>query len=61
MDRAEEVCVYAKLPKGFSIPTPIENYTPDWDIAFYKGTVKHIFFSAKTKGTMETMHLRQIE
>ena len=42
MDLADEVCVYAKLPKGFSIPTPVGNYSPDWEIAFYKGTVKHI-------------------
>ena len=52
MDLAEEVCVYAKLPKGFSIPTPVGNYSPDWAIAFNKGTVKHIFFIAETKGTM---------
>lgn len=29
MDLAEKVCVYAKLPKGFSIPTPVGNYSPD--------------------------------
>ena len=34
MDISEEVCVYAKLPKGFSIPTPVGNYSPDWAIAF---------------------------
>ena len=61
MDLAEEVCVYAKLPKGFSIPTPVGNYSPDWAIAFNKGTVKHIFFIAETKGTMESMELRPIE
>lgn len=61
MDLAEEVCVYAKLPKGFSIPTPVGNYSPDWAIAFNKGTVKHIFFIAETKGTMETLNLKPIE
>ena len=61
MDIAEEVCVYAKLPKGFSIPTPVGNYSPDWAIVFNKGTVKHIFFIAETKGTMETLNLRPIE
>ncbi|WP_231040315.1 type III restriction-modification system endonuclease [Pectinatus frisingensis] len=61
MDLAEEVCVYAKLPKGFSIPTPVGNYSPDWAIAFNKGTVKHIFFIAETKGTMESMELMPIE
>lgn len=61
LDGAEEVCVYAKLPKGFSIPTPVGNYSPDWAIAFNKGTVKHIFFIAETKGTMESLQLRPIE
>ena len=61
MDCAKEVCVYAKLPKGFSIPTPVGNYSPDWAIAFNKGAVKHIFFIAETKGTMETLNLRPIE
>ena len=61
MDLAEEVCVYAKLPRGFSIPTPVGNYSPDWAIAFNRGTVKHIFFIAETKGTMETLSLRPIE
>ena len=52
---------YAKLPKGFHIPTPVGNYSPDWAIAFYEGTVKHIFFVAETKGTMETLQLKPIE
>ena len=61
LDAAVEVCVYAKLPKGFHIPTPVGNYSPDWAIAFYEGTVKHIFFVAETKGTMESLNLRPIE
>ncbi|NEZ42600.1 type III restriction-modification system endonuclease [Paenibacillus alvei] len=61
MEKAEEVCVYAKLPKGFSIPTPVGNYSPDWAIAFNAGTVKHIFFIAETKGTMDSLNLRPIE
>ena len=47
--------------KGFSIPTPVGHYSPDWAIAFNEGTVKHIFFVAETKGTMESMQLRPIE
>lgn len=61
LDAAEEVCAYAKLPKAFVIPTPVGNYTPDWAIAFYEGTVKHICFVAETKGTMEDAGLRPSE
>ncbi len=61
LEKAQEVCVYAKLPKGFSIPTPVGNYSPDWAIAFNAGAVKHIFFIAETKGSMDTLELRPIE
>ncbi|MGN0946158.1 MAG: type III restriction-modification system endonuclease [Megasphaera sp.] len=61
MDLDDRVVVYAKLPRGFQIPTPVGNYAPDWAIAFKKGTVKHIYFVAETKGSMESMDLRPIE
>ena len=34
LDKADEVAVYAKLPRGFYIPTPVGKYSPDWAIAF---------------------------
>ena len=56
-----EVAVYVKLPDGFYISTPVGRYNPDWAIAFYEGTVKHIYFVAETKGSMQSMQLRDIE
>ena len=61
LDAAEEVAVYAKLPRSFKIPTPVGNYAPDWAIAFKRGTVKHVFFVAETKGSMSTMDLSSVE
>ena len=61
LDAAQEVCVYAKLPRGFAIPTPVGNYSPDWAIAFNEGSVKHIFFIAETKGSMDSLTLKPIE
>jgi type III restriction enzyme len=61
LDTSEEVVVYAKLPNGFSIPTPVGDYNPDWAISFKEGTVKHINFIAETKGSMSSMDLRKIE
>lgn len=61
IDTAKEVAVYAKLPKGFHIPTPVGNYSPDWAIAFQEGEVKHIYFVAETKESMSSMDLREIE
>jgi type III restriction enzyme len=63
LDVSEEVEVYAKLPRGFTIPTPLGEggYNPDWAIAFKEGSVKHILFVAETKGSMSTMQLKKIE
>ena len=56
-----KVAVYAKLPRTFQIPTPVGNYAPDWAIAFEKGSVRHVFFVAETKGSMDSLTLRDIE
>ena len=62
LDKAEEVCVYAKLPRSFHIPTPVGNYAPDWAIAFNDNMgVKHVFFIAETKGSMDSMQLKGVE
>ena len=62
LDKDEgDVCVYAKLPRTFKIPTPVGDYSPDWAIAFYEGKVKYIYFIAETKGCMESMQLKKIE
>jgi type III restriction enzyme len=61
LDTSNEVVVYAKLPKGFFIPTPVGNYNPDWAISFKEGMVKHVYFVAETKGSMSSMELREIE
>ena len=61
LDNADEVIVYAKLPKGFYIPTPVGNYSPDWAISFDKDKVKHVYFIAETKGSLDNLQLRKIE
>lgn len=61
LDTSEDVVVYAKLPKGFLIPTPVGDYNPDWAISFKQGSVKHIYFVAETKGSMSSMQLRAFE
>lgn len=61
LDTSTEVAVYAKLPRGFLIPTPVGDYNPDWAISFKEGSVKHIYFVAETKGDMSSLQLRAIE
>ena len=61
VDKDKNVAVYVKLPGGFYIDTPVGKYNPDWAIAFYEGSVKHIYFVAETKGDLSTLELRPIE
>ena len=61
LDTNKEVVVYAKLPRGFFIPTPVGDYNPDWAISFEEGSVKYIYFVAETKGSMSSMQTRKIE
>ena len=61
LEASDKVAVYVKLPNKFFIPTPVGRYNPDWAIAFYEGSVKHIYFVAETKGTMSSIELRTIE
>ena len=61
LEASTDVVVYAKLPSGFFIPTPVGDYNPDWAISFREGSVKHFYFVAETKGSMSSMNLREIE
>lgn len=61
LDTSDSIVVYAKLPRGFLIPTPVGDYNPDWAISFKRGAVKHIYFMAETKGSMSSMALRELE
>ncbi len=61
LDTSQEVAVYAKLPRGFFIPTPVGDYNPDWAIAFTEGSVKHVYFVAETKGSLSTLQLKRVE
>ncbi len=61
LDTSEDVVVYAKLPRGFQIPTPVGSYNPDWAISFRLGDIKHIYFVAETKGSISSMQLSEIE
>ena len=61
LDTSTEVVVYAKLPRGFFIPTPVGDYNPDWAITFQEGKVKHVYFVAETKGSLSSLQLKGAE
>lgn len=55
----EQIKFYVKLPRWFTIDTPIGKYNPDW--AFVLENDKRIYFVAETKGTLDDFDLRQAE
>ena len=61
LETAENVRIYAKLPKGFYIPTPMGNYSPDWAIVYDKDDKREIYFIAETKGSLNSLDLRRVE
>lgn len=61
LESATEVLIFAKLPRKLKIPTPVGYYAPDWAIVFEEGTVRHVFFVAETKGSLDKMELRGVE
>ncbi|MDE6097282.1 MAG: DEAD/DEAH box helicase family protein [Muribaculaceae bacterium] len=61
LESATEVLIFAKLPRKLKIPTPVGYYAPDWAIVFEEDTVRHVFFVAETKGSLDKMELRGVE
>lgn len=62
LEKESDVIVYAKLPGGFYINTPVGHYNPDWAIVFKESDeIKHIYFVAETKGSLEESQLRDTE
>ena len=61
LEQQENVKVYAKMPKGFFIPTPMGKYSPDWAIVYESNGEKGVYFIAETKGSLDSLSLRKIE
>ena len=61
LETEKAVKIFAKLPKGFYIPTPMGNYSPDWAIVYDKEEKREIYFIAETKGSLDSLQLRRVE
>ena len=61
LNGANEVLIFAKIPRKLKIPTPVGDYAPDWAIVFKEGSVRHVFFVAETKGSLNEMDYRGVE
>ena len=61
LDAADEVVVYAKLPRAFRFPRPWVATPLTGPSRLSVTLVKHVFFIAETKGSMRSMQLRGVE
>ena len=62
LERNEAIKVYAKLPGWFKIPTPLDNYNPDWAVLLVGNDgQERLYFVVETKGSLFSDALRPIE
>jgi type III restriction enzyme len=55
-ETSDAVKFFFKIPRGFKIPTPIGNYSPDWAVVLEQE--QKLYFVAETKGTLDPDKLR---
>lgn len=52
LDQSEAVTVFAKLPRKFTVSTPLGNYNPDWAVARENEDGQQIYLVAESKGDL---------
>ena len=58
-EESEKVSFFFKIPRGFKIPTPVGNYSPDWGVVLDGD--RNFYFVAETKGTLDPHQLSNDE
>ena len=61
LEKNAAVKVYAKLPSGFRVPTPLGDYNPDWAIVIERDGQDRLYFVVETKGSLFADDLRALE
>jgi type III restriction enzyme len=59
LDQREDIKLFVKLPRWFTIPTPLGEYNPDWAIVKHDGQT--LYLARETKGTKDFLKLRTSE
>ena len=55
LENESAIKVYAKLPKRFTIPTPLGSYNPDWAVLVKQEDVECLYFIVETKGDIKNL------
>ncbi|MCC7172788.1 MAG: DEAD/DEAH box helicase family protein [Planctomycetes bacterium] len=61
IEKNEAIKVYAKLPRWFTVPTPLGDYNPDWAIVVKTDEGDRLYFVVETKGSLLIDALRKTE
>jgi type III restriction enzyme len=62
LEKHRAVKVYAKLPRWFTIPTPLDDdYNPDWAVLIQEDGEERVYFVVETKSSMFLHDLRRKE
>jgi len=61
LEHNDAIKVYAKLPSGFKIPTPLGPYNPDWAVLVEQDGRERVYFIVETKSSLYTDDLRPKE
>ena len=49
LENESAIKVYTKLPRWFTVPTPLGNYNPDWAVLVEQEKVERLYFIVETK------------
>lgn len=60
-EASSEVKLYVKLPRSFTVPTPLGAYNPDWALVLEVNGKNHLYFVVETKSTDMLSELSDIE
>jgi len=61
LEKNEAIKIYAKLPGGFKVPTPLGSYNPDWALLVEQDGAERLYFVVETKSSLFTDDLRDRE
>ena len=61
LEKYTAVKVYAKLPRWFTVPTPLGGYNPDWAVLIAAEEGERLYFVVETKASTLLDDLRGVE
>ncbi len=61
LEKHEAVKLYAKLPRQFTVPTPLGPYNPDWAVLVEQDGAERLYLVVETKSSLFSDDLREKE